>query len=405
MTKINPEILRWAREKAGLSLDEASKKINLGEAYGKSPSQRLDSYEKGEGEPSRSLLTRMAKQYRRPLLLFYLKEPPKVANRGQDFRILPKGYTQENDALVDALLRDIKVRQSIIKSAMLEEDEVKELELIGSLDIGDSLAKFTEVITHLLKLDVQDYYRYSRKSDAFNFLRSRVEDMGIFVLLIGDLGSYHTSFDTSVFRGFALSDKMAPFIVINDNDSKAAWAFTLLHELTHLLLGQTGISNSYTDKSIEILCNSVASHVLLPDFELRDLEFNQIVSFNDYVNNISLFAEKRNLSYSMVAYRLYLNELISQSLWQNMHKYFSEKWRESKEKSRQALKTSQGGPSYYVIRKHRLGENLISTVHSMTYDGQLSTVEAGRVLGVAPTKIQNLFDLRLSSIKAINTGK
>ena len=67
----------------------------------------------------------------------------------------------------------------------------------------------------------------------------------MFVLLKGDLGNYRTAIDVEVFRGFAIADDIAPFVVINDNDSKAAWSFTLLHELTHLLLGQTGISGGH----------------------------------------------------------------------------------------------------------------------------------------------------------------
>lgn len=395
MTKINPDILKWARETAGFSLEEASKKINLGAAYGKSPSQRLDSYERGEEEPTRAVLTRMAKQYRRPLLVFYLKEPPKIADRGQDFRTLPEGYTEENKAIVDALLRDIQVRQSLIKNAMLDEDDVRELDYIGSLNMAEDLGSYTNTIIRLLKFNIQEYYKKPTKSEAFNYLRTLIEGAGVFVLLIGDLGSYHTAIDTIAFRGFALSDKIAPFIVINDNDSKAAWSFTLLHEFTHLLLGQTGISNSYTNTSIETLCNSVASHLLLPENELRHFAADLNVSFDDLVIQISTFSEKRNLSNSMVAYRLLLDNLITATLWQELRAFFTLRWIESKEQAKQASRASKSGPSYYVIRRHRLGENLISTVHSMTYDGILTTVKAGRVLGVAPKKIQNLFDQRL----------
>jgi Zn-dependent peptidase ImmA (M78 family) len=405
MTKINPEILKWARETAGFSLEEASKKINLGPAYGMLPSQRLNSYEQGEDEPSRSLLTRMAKQYRRPLLVFYLKEPPKVADRGQDFRVLPKGYTIENQALVDALLRDIRVRQSIIRNAMLDDKDVKELKFIGSMEQGKNFAEYTDTIKNLLKLDIQEYYRKSTQSEAFNFLRSRLEAIGVFVLLIGDLGSYHTSLDTSVFRGFALSDNIAPFIVINDNDSKPAWSFTLIHEFTHLLLGQTGISSSYANNRIEKLCNSVASHVLLQNYELDSLDLNRIETLSDIAEKISIFAEQRNLSNSMVAYRLFLNDVIVERQWQDLRTFFIKKWIESREKSRQAARTSTSGPSYYIIRKHRLGENLISTVQNMTFEGQLTTIKAGKVLGVAPTKIQNLFDLRLPQDKVANSVK
>jgi Zn-dependent peptidase ImmA (M78 family) len=405
MTKINPEILKWARETAGFSLEEASKKISLGVAFGKSPSQRLNSFERGEDEPSRALLTRMAKQYRRPLLVFYLKEPPKIADRGQDFRTLPEGYTEENQAIVDALLRDIKVRQSLIKNAMLDEEDVNDLDYIGSFNSDEDLVKYTDGISHLLNFNIQEYYKKSTKSEAFNYLRSRIEVLGVFVLLIGDLGSYHTSIDTSVFRGFALSDKIAPFIVINDNDSKAAWSFTLLHEFTHLLLGQTGISNSFTNTSVERLCNSVASHVLLPEKELRYLELDRIDLSEDLINRISKFSVQRNLSNSMVAYRLFVNSFVSEYQWQELRAYFSSKWIESKKKARQASKASVSGPSYYVIRRHRLGEKLISTVHNVTYDGLLTTVKAGRVLGIAPKNIQNLFDDRLPIQKVHKVGK
>jgi Zn-dependent peptidase ImmA (M78 family) len=341
----------------------------------------------------------MAKQYRRPLLVFYLKEPPKRADRGQDFRVLPEGYNEEDLALVDALLRDIKVRQSLVRNAMLDEKVVEELEYVGSFSQDENLGRFTDKVYRLLKLNIQEYYNKSTKLEAFNFLRSRVEDIGVFVLLIGDLGSYHTSFDTSVFRGFALSDNIAPFVVINDNDSKAAWSFTLLHEFTHLLLGQTGISNSYTNTFIEKLCNSVASHVLLPEGELRKLEVDRSDLVEDLILGISQFADHRNLSNSMVAYRLLLEGIILENQWEKLRTYFVSKWVETKEKTRQASRKSNGGPSYYVIRKHKLGDSLISTVHNMTYDGLLSTVKAGRVLGVSPKRIQNLFDQRLPAGK------
>ena len=85
-------------------------------------------------------------------------------------------------------------------------------------------------------LNAAEYYAQPNAEDAFRLLRSRTEDAGVFVLLKGDLGSHHTAIDVEVFRGLAIADDVAPFVVINDNDSRAAWSFTLLHELTHLLL-------------------------------------------------------------------------------------------------------------------------------------------------------------------------
>ena len=88
------------------------------------------------------------------------------------------------------------------------------------------------------------------------------------MLGLGDLGSYHTELNVEVFRGFALADEFAPFVVINPRDAAAARCFTLLHELVHLWLGEPGISGGDPLDPVEVFCNKVASNFLLPDEEL-----------------------------------------------------------------------------------------------------------------------------------------
>jgi hypothetical protein len=121
MPAVQPRILVWARETAGLSLEEAAHSLSLHSAHGHSGAERLAMYETGDEEPSRPLLLRMAKTYRRSLLVFYLAEPPRIGDRGQDFRTLP-GRDQYNPNL-DALVRDIQARQGIIRAILEESDE------------------------------------------------------------------------------------------------------------------------------------------------------------------------------------------------------------------------------------------------------------------------------------------
>lgn len=91
------------------------------------------------------------------------------------------------------------------------------------------------------------------------------------MLLVGDLGSYQSAISEDVFRGFALADARVPFIVINDQDARTARSFTLVHELAHIYLGESGVGgapdqvaeNSPTAK-VEQFCNEVAGYVLLP---------------------------------------------------------------------------------------------------------------------------------------------
>jgi len=392
MPKVNPDILRWARETAGLSIEEACYKLSIQEAGGKSPVERLYSLETGENEPSRLVLHNMAKQYRRPLVVFYAEKPPQVEDRGQDFRILPDGYTKITNGMVDALIRDVQVRQRLIRTTIEDDDEVKPLPFVGSVKNTDPVNIVVQTMRSTSNVDLKKFYDQPSSENAFKHLRKKIEEIGVFVLLIGDLGSHHSTFDLEVFRGFALSDEIAPFIVINDKDSKTAWSFTLIHELTHIWLGQSGISNANSDLEIEQFCNKVASEFLLPEDELNSFTFNDKTDLDDRKKSISQFAHSRNLSSSMVAYKLFLLGKIDRPTWIQLNAEYKKLWLEAREEKRKIKREREGGPSYYKIRRHRLGENLISLVHQMILGGALTTVKASKILGVSPKNVQKLIE-------------
>jgi Zn-dependent peptidase ImmA (M78 family) len=392
MPKVNPEILIWARETAGLNLEEASQKLGITEARGVSPADRLSALEAGEVEPTRPMLVKMAKQYRRPLLVFYMSAPPRQANRGQDFRKLPQDYSLTSEVLVDALIRDVKARQEIIRAALEDEDEAEPLSFVGSMDMDDGVDAVLKSIRSTLNIDLEHFRSQLSPNDAFALLRSSVESLGVFVLLIGDLGSFHTEIGLEAFRGFAIADDMAPFIVINDRDSRAAWSFTLIHELVHIWLGQTGISNIYTEKAIEKFCNEVAGEFLLPKDELAALSGVKTLDFEATRQEISDFAQERNLSSSMVAYSLYQTDTIKYSTWLRLSKEFERLWVEGKELQRKKARGSKGGPNYYIVRRHRIGANLMTLVNRMLQGGALTTTKAGIVLGVKSKNVQKLLE-------------
>ena len=89
MPTVNPEILVWARETAGLMPEEATKKLAIRDTKKTTALERLAGYESGAEDPSRSLLLKMSKQYRRPLLTFYLPKPPLKGDRGWIFALCP----------------------------------------------------------------------------------------------------------------------------------------------------------------------------------------------------------------------------------------------------------------------------------------------------------------------------
>ena len=131
MPNVNPSILKWAREASKYSLKEAAKKLAINDGKSLTAIEKLSAYEKGAKEPSRALLKRMSSQYHRPLLTFYLEHPPVTGDRGEDFRTLPDNVKDIENARVDALIRDIKARQSIIRESLIDADEEYKLEFVS----------------------------------------------------------------------------------------------------------------------------------------------------------------------------------------------------------------------------------------------------------------------------------
>lgn len=389
MPKIKHTILLWARETSKLSIEEAAHKLNLRDSKKASAAEKLAAYESGEKEPSRSLLLRMSKQYHRPLLTFYLDKPPSIGNRGEDFRTLPDHVEEVENAYVDVLIRDIKARQSTVRETLIDADEENRLDFIGKYTTQNGVARIVETIQETLNISLDDYRSQPSYKEAFRLLRQNAERAGIFVLLKGNLGSYHSNIAVEAFRGFALADDIAPFIVINDQDAEAAWSFTLIHEMAHLILGQTGISGAYAEKQIEKFCNNVASELMLPTAEFDQFHPSNF-EFNSLQTEISDYAYSQKLSSSHIAYRLYRRGDIGKPLWETLRKYFHSKWRASRQATTEKNRQIEGGPSYYVVKHYKLGA-LVELVHRLTYSGALTTTKAGMLLEVKPLRVHRLF--------------
>ncbi|MEJ2380688.1 MAG: hypothetical protein P8076_05805 [Gammaproteobacteria bacterium] len=164
---------------------------------------------------TRPLLLKISKVYRRPLIVFYLETPPPKGDRGQDFRQLPEDYSLAEDALIDALVRDIRARQSIIRAAMEDEDEGFPLPFVGSATINEGIERISASIQATIGFDLHEFRAQGTVPEAFAYLRTKAEAVGVFVLLIGDLGRHHSRIAVETFRGFASADPVAPFVIIS----------------------------------------------------------------------------------------------------------------------------------------------------------------------------------------------
>ncbi len=392
MPKVNPDILIWARETAGLSPEDAVAKLGINDAWGVVAVDRLHAIESGEVEPSRPTLVKMAKQYRRPLLTFYLREPPRTADRGHDYRLLPDTLGEDEIAWVDVIVRDIYARQSLVREVLIDDEETQEISFIGAFRRADGVAEVVRGIEDFLDFDQEAYRGFNKIDDAFAYLRGQAEAAGVFVLLVDNLGSWHTTIPVEAFRGFALADKIAPFIAINANDSRGAWCFTLIHELAHLALGDTAISAERGDQATERFCNDAASEFLVPAAEVTSLGVTGRTPLEDTKAQISAFARERNVSNTMVAYKLYRAGAFSYERFDTLRLEFKQEFLDYRARERKKNREKEGGPTYQTLRKHRAGTTLIRLVDRMIYSGNLTTTKAGKVLGVSPKNVQGLLE-------------
>lgn len=369
-----------------MSPEEAARALGFNDTRARTALQRLQAMEDGDEEISRSVLLRMAKAYHRPLLVFYLNAPPPTGDRGQDFRTVPGAPQPRYNPLLDALIRDIRARQAIVHE-VAQETETPRLDFISTAGMNTPARDLAARIAERLNFSL-DEFRSQRTPDlAFTYLRRKIEDAGIYVVLLGNLGSHHTNIPVEIFRGFAIADPVAPFIVINDQDARTAWSFTALHEVAHLWLGATGISGESADTQIEKYCNDVAGEMLLPVADIRTLREVRAMAFRDAVNAIAAFAEMRNISRDMVAYKLLRTNFIPERTWHQLASYYREERQAMREREAEG---GEGGPDYYKVRRHRLGNALLDFVRRALGEGAISHTKAGQVLGVKPRNVDPL---------------
>ncbi|MFZ0271903.1 MAG: ImmA/IrrE family metallo-endopeptidase [Acidobacteriaceae bacterium] len=407
--EINPEILVWARKSAGLELAEAAKKLALADSSKESGEQKLLELERGARFPTRNQLSKLAKAYRRPLITFYMMAPPRKAPRGEDFRSSAHDISPRENALLDALLRDMKARQEIIRDLLEELDEAIPKTFVASATLRNGVDSLAQRIVTALHLPARRSEWGDNADDFFKRLRTETERMGVFVLLVGDLGSYRSALEEDVFRGFTVADPIAPFIVINDHDARTARSFTLIHELAHLYLGRSGVSGapeSVSENSeegrIEQFCNDVAGLVLLPhNFATQkpaELSGGREIAA-DYIEQV---AKSWMVSESMVALRLRRLGWISAKLYRDLSDSYAARWNSFKATTKAANRLKEGGPDYYVLKQSRLGDALVGVVHRTVREGRLTHTRAARVLGVKPASVESLLRRYEKSSASLN---
>lgn len=392
MVAVNPDILIWARETAALELEEAARKLGFRDSKKHTAVEKLERLESGNSEPTVPQLYRMSKAYYQPYLVFYLDSPPADMDRGEDFRtVRQRSADSKGNAHLHLLMRDVKVAQYLIRDA-LEDDQVETLPFVNSASRSTRVTELAQTISEALQFEITKFREPNSCRKAFAYLRDRIERKRIFVLLLSDLGSHHTTIPVNVFRGFIFADDLAPFIVINRQDVDCAWGFTALHEVTHLWLGSSGVSGQWGRQGIERFCNQVAGEILFPIRERTEIELDTSHGIDRVDEQIGAVAQSRNLSKAMAGYSLFLAGKIDEMTWRKLNMRFDAASKMESKKTSDESRQGNGGPSYYTVRRHQLGNALIEVTKQFVDSGQLQPTKAAKVLRVKPLNVTRLLN-------------
>lgn len=258
-SKANYVMLKWARKTAGLSIED----VAVAETW---PVEKIEEWEQGDRSPSLPQLRRLAKRYKRPLMVFYLPEPPTDFNVVKDFRRLPEHAAKKLSPGLRYALRTAQERQRWAAEYLRDEGEPS-FALVGSATVKDDTTQLGKQLREFLGVSVHDQVTCQSASQAYGVWKTACETAGIFVFQASGI-------DVTEFRGCALPDTYAPVALVNARDSYTARTFTLLHEIAHILLGISAITGGTHPPldsrkgTIEYFCNSLAAEVLIPRDDL-----------------------------------------------------------------------------------------------------------------------------------------
>jgi Zn-dependent peptidase ImmA (M78 family) len=359
--------MSWSRLRAGLTEFELAKSLPV-------KAEKILEWEAGESQPTFRQAQQWAALAHVPFGFLFLKAPPQDALALPDLRTV--GGVAPAKPSIDLLdtVRDVMRKQAWFLDYLKEQQQAP-LPFVGKFSVSSSVAEVVADIRKTLNVDALPVQKGS--DEYMRQLIAAADSAGILVMRSGMVGSNtHRKLDVGEFRGFALSDALAPVIFINIADAPTARVFTLIHELAHLWIGSSGVSSvaPSSSRKDEVFCNAVAGDFLVPEGQFRRVWR----AVEDWVGLLPQLAATFHVSRLVIARRACDLGLISNAAYSEYYRNELETFREKK----------GSGGSFYRSAGARNSKRFSRAVISETLSGRLLLRDAGKLLGVQPAKIR-----------------
>ncbi len=359
--ELNPELLRWARERAGFDLESLTKRF-----------PRLAAWECGTVRPTLKQIERFAKAMRAPVGYIFLPEPPIERIPIPDFRTRANAYRKHPSPDLLDTLYICQQRQEWYRGFARSSGE-KPLPFVGSLRVRDNVVKAAAGIRHALAFDLEERRRIPTWTEALRRFIGQADAAGVLVMCSGVvLNNNYRRLDPDEFRGLAMADDLAPLVFINGADTKAAQMFTLAHELAHVWLGQSSVSDAQPslipEHNVERWCNRVAAELLVPLAVLRE-EYRREAELREEIDRL---AHRFKVSTLVILRRIHDAGGLSQEQF----------WREYGMELERLLSIPKGkGGDFYLTQAARVSKRFARALVVSTLEGHTLHRDAFRMLG------------------------
>lgn len=360
---VKPQLLRWARERAEMDQAELARRIGVSV-------QKVAEWER-TGQLTLGHIQRLAQKTYTPVGYLFLAEAPDEPLPVADFRMHSLGHPEQpSPELLDTLYL-CQQRQGWYRDYLLSQGEAP-LPFVGSASPSDAPDIVASRIRQALGLLPGQRAEFPTWSDALRDLFDKVEGIGILVMRNGVVGNNtHRKLDVTEFRGFALSDDLAPVIFVNVADSLSAQMFTLVHELGHLWRGESGVSDVDPESNVapERFSNQVAAEVLVPMAEFRR-EWNRNEDARVETQRLA-----RHFKVSTLALLIRAKEagVVDARTFEALYEFESQHAQRPRE---------GGGGDFYRTQRTRLGTRFASAVVVSALEGATPYKEAFELLGI-----------------------
>ncbi|MDE2463492.1 MAG: ImmA/IrrE family metallo-endopeptidase [Alphaproteobacteria bacterium] len=359
-------VLRWAAARA--RLDDA----DLTQRFSKWPLWLT-----ADAQPTLRQLEDFARLTHTPFGYFFLPEPPRLKLPVPDFRTLRDAPLREPSVdLLDTLYLCQQRQDWFREYAQMH--GLRPVAFVGRMHLDDAPETVAATLRDALSLSVTDRQTLPTWTEALRQLIARAEDAGVLVMASSIVGANsHRKLDVGEFRGFALADELAPLLFLNAADSKAAQMFSLAHELAHLALGQSGVSDAEAgrvpEQAIERWCNRVAAELLMPLTALREAAQRDAPIEQEIQRLARLFKVSSLVALRRLFDAGFINEA---TLWQH--------YRQEVERLNR-LERASGGGDFYRTLGARTGKRFARALVGSALEGQTLFQDAFRLLGVRKT--------------------